>query len=88
MNTLQLLIVILIIVSAWPIGKIISKNTKEELAKGKRFFYMICIACLIGIVLGLALLQGNELILAESALDFIFLLSLSSIHEANKLGRK
>ena len=87
MTLIQLLLIIFIICLGWPAGKIISKNCKSELKSGKKFFYAICIAAIIGMIAGLIILKGNEMILAESMLDFIFLLSLASIHEANKMGK-
>jgi hypothetical protein len=39
-------------------------------------------------ILGLFAFSGDDLILVESTLDFIFLLSLASIYEANKIGGK
>lgn len=85
---IQLLAILLIIIAAWPLGRFISKQVREELQEGKKWFYLICFLCMIGIVAGLFLLKGDEMILAESILDFIFLLSLASIYEANKSGRK
>jgi len=88
MMLIQLLLILLIIISAWPLGRFISRQVKEELEEGRKWFYLICLACMIGIVAGLFLLKGDEMILAESILDFIFILSLASIYEANKSGRK
>jgi Na+/melibiose symporter-like transporter len=85
---IQLLLILLIIIAAWPLGRFISKQVKEELQEGKKWFYLICFLCMIGIAAGLFLLKGDEMILAESILDFIFLLSLASIYEANKSRRK
>jgi hypothetical protein len=87
MMLIQLILIIAIIAAAWPIGIFISKKVKDELKDGKKWFYLICFASMIGIVLGLFLLKGNDMILAESVLDFIFVLSLASIYEANKLKK-
>jgi hypothetical protein len=84
MMLIQLLGIMIIICLGWPTGKIISKNCKEELKPGKKFFYALCIVMIIGMIAGLILLRGDEMILAESTMDFIFLLGLASIHEANK----
>lgn len=88
MILVQLIIILAVIVSAWFLGRFISKQVKEELQEGKKWFYLICFLCMIGIVAGLFMLKGDEMILVESILDFIFLLSLASIYEANKVRRK
>jgi hypothetical protein len=88
MILLQFLLILTIIAMAWPIGLLIAKQTKEELKTGKKWFSLVCIISMIIMILGLFAFSGDDLILVESTLDFIFLLSLASIYEANKIGGK
>jgi hypothetical protein len=87
MILIQLILILAVVVSAWPLGRFISKQVKEELPEGKRWFYLVCAASMIGIILGLFMLNNDSMIMVESILDFIFVLCLASIYEANKLKK-
>jgi hypothetical protein len=79
MNILQIITLIAIALSGYPIGLFIACNTKEELKDGRKWFKWIMIACAFGILLSLLFLTGNELILALVSSVFIFGLAMASL---------
>lgn len=52
---LQLFIATIILILGFPIGNLLAKTTKEELAVGKKWFTLIILFCLIGGFIGLIL---------------------------------
>lgn len=79
MNTLQTILVILIALSGFPIGKFIASQTKEELESGKKWFKLIIVVCMIGLISGAILIKGENLILLSASLAFIFLIAVASL---------
>lgn len=88
MKVFQFVLIAAAIISAFPIGILIAKNTKDESRKGRFWFKLLSILCLIAIISGFALFKGDDLILFESVFDFMLLLSLASLYESNKIGGK
>lgn len=78
MNTLQIILLAAMALLGYPVGKFIASKTKEELMPGRIYFKLIMLACALGIMTSLILLNGDKLILLASSLIFIFLLALAS----------
>jgi uncharacterized membrane protein YhaH (DUF805 family) len=68
----KLLIGIVILLLAIPIGNILTKNTKEELKDGRKWFLLLIIFSLIGAVLNLIFL--NDVLL----FTFLFIAIVTS----------
>jgi|TARA_Y100000310_G_scaffold32203_1_gene30585 hypothetical protein len=52
---IKLIIGILVLISAFPIGSYLAKITKEELKQGKKWFKLIILVSLIGTIISLIL---------------------------------
>jgi hypothetical protein len=68
----KLIIGILVLVLAIPLGSFLAKSTKEELKEGKRWFKLIIIASLIGAIASLIL--KNDILF----FSFLFILIVTS----------
>jgi len=79
MTTLQLILLIIVMLSGWPIGRFIASKTEEELKEGKKWFKLICLVSLIAIIIGIFLLKEDELVFMIASCFFVFLLSLTSL---------
>jgi len=79
MNLLQLILLIVITFSGYPIGRFIASKTQEELGGGAKWFKLIMLACPIGIVVSFFLEKGNNLLLLIASFAFIFLLASASL---------
>ena len=71
----NLLIGILILLIGIPVGNIIAKYTKEELRAGQRWFKLIVLLSLAGVLIGL--ISGNDVLLFSFA--FIALVTSRSL---------
>ena len=58
MNALQIVLVIAIALVGYPIGLLISRVCKEELIIGRRWFKLIMLASIIGIIISLFLVSS------------------------------
>jgi len=79
MDTLQIILLIVIAFSGYPIGRFIASKTQEELGAGAKWFRLIMLACLIGIIISLFLARENSMVLLIASFAFIFLLALASL---------
>lgn len=79
MTLLQLILLIVVSLLGWPIGKFIARKTKEELKAGKKWFKLICIGALITAIVSLFIFQGNDLTIIIASCIFIFLLALAAL---------
>lgn len=57
----QLIIGILVLIFAFPIGNLLAKVTKEELKSGKKYFKILIILSLAGAIISLII--GNDVLL-------------------------
>jgi len=71
----NLLIGILILLIGIPVGNILAKYTKEELKAGQRWFKLIVLLSLAGVLIGL--ISGNDVLLFSFA--FISLVTSRSL---------
>jgi len=73
MNELiQIAIGILVLLTGFPIGSYLAKETKEELKSGKKWFKLIIVICLICAIVSLVL--GNDVLL----FSFLFISIVTS----------
>lgn len=79
MTLLQLLLLIVVILAGWPIGRFIASKTQEELQAGRRWFKLIMLACAIGVTSSLFLAREDSMVLLIASFAFIFLLALASL---------
>lgn len=79
MDTLQIILLIAIAFSGYPIGRFIASKTQEELQAGAKWFKLIMLACAIGIIISLFLARENNMVLLIASFAFIFLLALASL---------
>ena len=79
-SIIKILLLVLIALSAIPIGMLISKYTKEEIRKGKRELKILMIASALAF-LASALFKFAEQSLAMTISAFIFILSLVSLRK-------
>jgi len=87
---LQTLLLIIVAFLGIPVGKLIAKNTKEELKSGRRYFAWISGLCLLILVADLFLsafkaISFEDTLMTFAIFTFIFLLTLQSLRKANKL---
>ena len=73
------ILVVVIALLGYPAGLIIAHLTKEELKAGRRWFRIIAILSIIGIIISLILTRGNALLFLAASFVFIFLLALASL---------
>jgi len=88
MDTLQIILLIAIAFSSYPIGRFIASKTQEELQAGAKWFKLIMLACAIGIIISLFLARENSMVLLIASFAFIFLLTLASLLYKKKKKRK
>ena len=89
MNNIQIILLILITASGFPIGKFIASKTKEELEAGRKWFLTIIYVSFFLIILSLFFLNGENLLFILSSLIFIILIALASLKKKaikNKKG--
>ena len=68
-----------------PLGIFISRYTKEELPRGKKWFGILVLLSFISIMASLLRFKGDELALSLTSLAFLLLLSASSLFKAETL---
>lgn len=79
MTLLQLLLLIVVILAGWPIGRFIASKTQEELQAGRHWFKLIMLVCAIGALISLFLAREDSMVLLIASFAFIFLLALASL---------
>ncbi|MCL6500802.1 MAG: hypothetical protein K6T16_02085 [Candidatus Pacearchaeota archaeon] len=79
MNTITIAVVLFIALLGYPVGLIVARMTAEELGQGRKWFALIIIACIIGIVFSVILSRGDVLLFLVASFVFIALLSLASL---------
>ena len=60
-EAIKITIGIIVLVLGFPIGSLLARYTKEELAAGRRWFNLLVILSLIGAIIGLVM--GNDFLL-------------------------
>jgi hypothetical protein len=80
-SMIKSLLLVLIALTAIPIGMLISKYTKEEIRKGKLELKILMIASALAF-LASALIKFTEQSLAMTVSAFIFILALVSLRKA------
>ena len=78
------ILVVVIALLGYPAGLIIAHLTKEELKAGRRWFRIIAILSVIGIILSAILARGTALLFLAASFVFIFLLTLASLRKSTK----
>jgi len=84
MTILQLILLIVVMLSGWPVGRFIASKTTEELEAGKIWFKLICIISFIAIIASFFLIKGENLVFLVASCFFIFLLSLASLRHKKR----
>ena len=79
MTILQLILLIVVMLSGWPVGRFIASKTTEELEAGKIWFKLICAVSLAAVIISPFIFQGDTLVFLVASCFFIFLLSLASL---------
>ncbi len=85
---IQEIVAIVIALLGYPIGLLIARYTREELAQGRKWFRIIMLACLIVMALAFIFTWGNTLLFLVSSLTFIILVSLASLVKSRKKKHK
>jgi len=80
---IRLIIGVLVLLFAFPIGSYVAKSTKEELKSGQKWFKLIVILSLIGGVIGLIL--GNDILMFS--FFFIAIVASRSLKD-NRITKK
>lgn len=88
MTLLQFILLMLVVISAWPVGLFIASKTKEELKAGRLLFNIICLASGIGIIASFVFAKDETLLALVATFAFIFLLSLAALKQAGKQKSK
>lgn len=92
MNIIQTLLLILVVILAFPAGLILARVTKEELKQGRRAFTSIMLASIAVIIVSLFLkFSGEEKTFLAAGMLFLFIISYISFKESYqtiKKGRK
>lgn len=81
MSTLQIILLVLIALSGYPIGGFIASKTKEELKSGRKWFKLIIAMSMMGILISLIMLRGDNLLISVSSLIFISLIASASLKQ-------
>jgi hypothetical protein len=79
MNILQLILVCLVSLSGFFIGLFLSEFAKDELKSGRKWFYVIEIISILGIIASIVFFTGEKLILLSAFFVFVFLMTLPSL---------
>jgi len=79
MNSIQIILLVIVMVASYPIGRLIAANTKEELEKGKIWFKLIILICFIGMFISLIFIKGNDLISLIASFIFIIWMTYASL---------
>jgi len=82
MSILQLLIILIIVLSGWPIGAFIASKTKEELKAGKKWFKIVMAVCFVLAIASLFILNGDDMLLSVSAFTFMLMLFSAVLKKA------
>jgi len=82
MSILQLILLILVVFSGWPIGVFIASKTKEELKAGKKWFKRVIAACFVLLFASFFILKGDEMLLSVSAFTFMLMLFSAALKKA------
>ena len=80
MTILQLILLLIVMLSGWPVGRFIASKTTEELSEGRKLFKIICMVSLIAVVISFFVLQGEEMVFVIASCFFVFLMSLASLN--------
>lgn len=83
-EVIKLLLGIAVLILGIFIGEILAKNTPEELKDGKKWFYLILIACFVGAIL--SLIFRNDVLLFTFL--FIAIVTSRSIKRKKKIIKK
>ena len=68
MNKIQIILLVIITLSGFPIGKFIASKTSEELKDGRKWFLAIIFLCLSSSIIFLFFIKGENLIFIISSL--------------------
>ena len=71
-EVIKLLIGIIFLLLAWPVGDYLAKLTKEELSAGQKWFKLIILGCMLGAVISAILM--NDILL----FTFMFIMIVTS----------
>jgi hypothetical protein len=84
MNTAQMVMIAILAISGFPLGIFLSNYIKEELKQGRRWFAMIIVLSIIGMILSLILAKSDALVFLLASLVFIFLMFLACFIKSTK----
>lgn len=82
-ETLKIILSIVVTLAGFPLGILIKKLTKDEQKTGRKYFKLLVLACVVGIILTLFFVRDN-LLFAIEILVFIFLVALASLVKIRK----
>jgi hypothetical protein len=84
MNALQIIIIIIIALSGYPIGLLLAYFTKEELKSGRVFFKLIITTSVLAIIITAIFAKSQNSFFLLSMYVFIFLIVLASFVMSKK----
>lgn len=85
MNIVQIIAVIILMLSGYPLGLMLAYLTKEELKQGKFFFKILMALSLLALIISLFFLEKENLIFFIAVMTFIFLITLANFRKAKNL---
>ena len=89
MNTFQILLLTAILLSAFPIGKLLARFTKEELKSSKKAFIALIALSILVILYSLVLeLSLNQKFLIMLSFLFIIIVTSISLKKSKRLKSK
>lgn len=84
MNLIQIVLLVIITFSGYPIGRFIASQTKEELKAGRYYFKAIMIFSFLLFLDSLLLFKSETQILLLASSTFIFLIAFASLKYRGK----
>lgn len=87
MNLFQIILTIVIALAGYPLGLLLAHYTREELKKGRKWFKLVLMACVLGVIVSLIFSRGENLLFLIEVFVFMFLLALASLIKSRKAGK-
>lgn len=84
MNTFQIILTIIIALLGYPIGLFIAKLTEEELEQGRKWFMLIILVSIMGIILSLVFTNNETLLFLVASFVFVALVALASLVKSKR----
>ncbi|MGB9708112.1 MAG: hypothetical protein ACPLXC_02175 [Candidatus Pacearchaeota archaeon] len=87
MNAWQVIVSIVIALLGYPVGLLIAKLTEEELEQGRKWFMLIILLSIIGIILSFVFTNNETLLFLVASFVFIALVALASLVKSRRRKR-